>query len=242
MRRLLIAIHDALLAYYGPQSWWPTRTGSAWEIMLGAVLTQHTSWANVELALSNIEAVWGADGLRRPDLLLEALPDTLAAAVRPAGFHSQKPQRLKTLAHFVIEKGGLEALVTSTESTGVLRRQLLGLHGVGPETADAILLYALHRPMFVADAYAARLCARWGLAKPTAGYHEVQRLFMDNLPHDADLFNEYHALIVEHGKRICRPRPLCEVCLLKDPLPIGISPTETWYCPQLYTNREFQRA
>ena len=237
MRRLLVAIHDALLAYYGPQSWWPMRTGSAWEIMLGAVLTQHTSWTNVELALGNIQVVWGEEGLRRPEVLLAAPLDVLEAAVRPAGFYTQKPHRLQTLARFVVEKGGLEALKASGEETAVLRAELLGLKGIGPETADAILLYALNRPVFVADAYALRLCARWGLVEPKAGYYAVQKLFMDNLPHNADLFNEYHALIVSHAKTLCRPRPLCEACPLILPVPVGVEGMEGWTCPKLYTVR-----
>jgi endonuclease-3 related protein len=238
MRRLLMSIHDVLLTYYGPQSWWPTRTGSAWEIMLGAVLTQHTAWTNVELALDNIQAVWGEEGLRRPEVLLDAPLEALAAAVRAAGFYTQKPRRLQTLARFVAEKGGLEALEASAEETAVLRGELLGLKGIGPETADAILLYALNRPVFVADAYASRLCARWGLLEPKAGYYAVQKLFMDNLPHDAVLFNEYHALIVSHAKALCRPKPLCEACPLNLPVPVGVEGMESWVCPKLYTDRK----
>jgi endonuclease-3 related protein len=235
---LLMAIHDTLLNYYGPQVWWPTRTGSAWEIILGAILTQHTTWTNVELALGNIEAVWGLDGLRDPQVIANAPLDAIMAAVRPAGFFTQKPNRLVTLARYVLEKGGLDALVTSRQETAELRRELLNLNGVGPETADAILLYALNRAMFIADAYAVRLCSRWGLAQPTAKYAEVQALFMDNLPHDARLFNEYHALIIMHGKALCRPRPLCEACPLNRPVPVGVQDGEDWICPKLYTIRK----
>lgn len=232
---LLMAIHDTLLTYYGPQSWWPTRTGSAWEIMLGAILTQHTSWNNVELALANIAALWGEDGLRRPEVVLEADLESLTAAVRPAGFYTQKPQRLRTLARFVMAKGGLDAMLASGQETVDLRKELLTLKGVGPETADAILLYGSKRAVFVADAYAVRLCARWGLVEPTASYGEVQALFMDNLPHDAALFNEYHALIVSHAKALCKPRPLCESCPLNLMLPVGVHPDASWICPRLYT-------
>lgn len=234
---LLLAIHDSLLALYGPQTWWPTRTGSVWEIMLGAILTQHTSWTNVELALGNMESVWGLDSLRDPEVVLGAPLEAITAAVRPAGFFTQKPQRLVTLARFVMEKGGPAELAASVESTSDLRRELLSLKGVGPETADAILLYALNRPMFVADAYAVRLCARWGLAAPTAKYADVQALFMDNLPHDAALFNEYHALIVMHCKQLCRPKPLCEACPLNRLVPVSVEIGEGWVCPKLYTNR-----
>jgi endonuclease-3 related protein len=183
-------------------------------------------------------ASWGEDILRRPEVAMSVPLDQLAAAARPAGFHTQKPQRLQTLARFVIEKGGLAALQASREETAQLRKELLGLKGVGPETADAILLYALNRPVFVADAYAERLCARWGLVEPAASYHTVQQLFMDNLPHDAALFNEYHALIVSHAKQLCKPSPLCEACPLDRPVPVGAEETQTWTCPKLYTIRK----
>ncbi len=232
---LLMSIHDVLLDYYGPQTWWPTRTGSAWEIMIGAILTQHTTWTNVELAIDNLEAVWGQDGLRDPQVIGDAPMEAITAAVRPSGFFTQKPQRLVTLARFVQEKGGLDVLAASCEGTNELRRELLNLNGVGPETADAILLYALNRPVFVADAYAVRLCSRWGLIEPTAKYGEVQALFMDNLLHDASLFNEYHALIVMHGKALCRPRPQCEACPLNLPLAVSVEDGREWACPKLYT-------
>ncbi len=229
-----MSIHDALLAYYGSQSWWPTRTGSAWEIMLGAILTQHTSWRNVEVALGNIETRWGADGLRRPEVLIDAPLEEVTAAVRTAGFYTQKPERIRTLAGFVVENGGPEALAASGDGVEELRGKLLALKGIGPETADAILLYALGRAVFVADAYALRLCIRWGLVRPNASYHDVQRVFMDNLPHDAGLFNEYHALIVLHAKRICKPRPVCEICPLNLSLPVDVSMDAAWICPKLY--------
>lgn len=237
MGDLLMAIHDTLLGYYGPQTWWPTRTGSRWEIVLGAILTQHTTWTNVELALANMESIWGVDGLRDPRIVLDAPLEAITAAVRPAGFFTQKPQRLVTLARFVLEKGGLDTLAASGETTVDLRRELLALNGVGPETADAILLYALDRAMFIADAYAVRLCSRWGLCLPTSKYAEVQALFMDNLPHNARLFNEYHALIVMHGKALCKPKPACEACPLNLAVPVGVELGETWTCPKLYTVR-----
>lgn len=235
---LLMTIHNTLLAYYGPQTWWPTRTGSAWEVILGAILTQHTSWTNVELSLANVETIWGQAGLRDPQIIADAPLDAIMAAVRPSGFFTQKPQRLMTLARYVLAKGGLDALAASTEATQDMRRELLALNGVGPETADAILLYALNRPMFIADAYAVRLCSRWGLCLPTAKYAEVQALFMDNLPHDAGLYNEYHALIVMHGKALCKTRPNCEACPLNLPVAVGVESGNAWTCPKLYTVRK----
>jgi endonuclease-3 related protein len=231
-------IYQELSSHYGPQNWWPTRTGGVWEVLLGAILTQHTSWTNVAQAFDRIEAAWGPEGLSRPEVILSAPLHELVAAVRPAGFHTAKPQRLVTLARFVTEHGGPEALAVSAETTDDLRRDLLALNGIGPETADAILLYALKRPVFIADAYAVRLASRWGLLPPTASYNVTQALFMDNLPHDTALFNEYHALIVTHAKVLCRPRPLCEACPLNRPLSSGSTKTALWICPKLYTDQK----
>jgi endonuclease-3 related protein len=236
--RLLLRIYHELSSYYGPQNWWPTRTGGVWEILLGAILTQHTSWINVAQAFDRMVAAWGEDGLLRPEVILSTPLDAITDAVRPAGFHTTKPQRLVTLARFVMEHGGPEALVASDEPTSELRRELLALNGIGPETADAILLYGLKRPVFIADAYAVRMVSRWGLAPPTASYSAVQALFMDNLPHDPALFNEYHALIVSHAKAICRPKPLCQVCPLNRPLYFGVEKPPAWICPKMYTDHK----
>ncbi|MEP6774955.1 MAG: hypothetical protein ABJA50_05105 [Chloroflexota bacterium] len=235
---LLLRVYQELSSHYGPQNWWPTRTDGVWEVLLGAILTQHTSWTNVSQAFDRMEEAWGSEGLSRPEVILSTPLDALTAVVRPAGFHTSKPQRLVTLAHFVMEHGGPEALAALGEPTIDLRRELLALNGIGPETADAILLYALKRPVFIADAYAVRLASRWGLASPTASYSTVQALFMDNLPHDPALFNEYHALIVTHAKAICRPKPLCQVCLLNGPLFFGAEKPSGWICPKMYTDQK----
>jgi endonuclease III related protein len=237
MGRMLMAIYRALHAHYGPQRWWPTHTGSPWEVMMGAVLTQHTTWANVAAALSNMLSVHGTRSLSIPQAVLSLPDDELAALLRPTGHYNTKPRRLKNLARFVVEEGGTAALAASRENTQSLRSRLLAISGIGPETADAILLYALGRPVFVADAYARRLASRWGLLPPTASYDAIQALFMNNLPHDASLFNEYHALIVAHGKTICRPRPQCPVCPLNRPLPLAPAndQPEVWSCPRLHT-------
>lgn len=236
--RVLLSIYDRLYAYYGQQHWWPTRRGSRWEIMLGTVLTQRTSWSNVALALDNTAAMWGEESLSEPELVLEASHESLTAILRPAGFYASKPQRLKNLAKYVLDKGGVEAFANSVETTDVIRRELLSLWGIGPETADAILLYALNRPVFVADAYALRLTSRWGLLESAATYEKAQALFMDNLPHDAALFNEYHALIVAHAKRICRVQARCEVCSLNQARSLGGLGEETWACPKLHVTRQ----
>src|SRR5207302_7774449 len=134
--------------------------------------------------------------------LLEASPEKLAEALRPAGYHNTKSRKLQHLARFVVSEGGMDRLLSSKESTADLRERLLSVWGIGPETADAILLYALNRPVFVADTYALRLATRWGLLEPGSRYDNAQSLFMDNLPRDVELFNEFHALIVAHGKEL----------------------------------------
>jgi endonuclease-3 related protein len=232
---LLMAIHDALSAHYGPQSWWPTRTGSAWEIMVGAVLTQRTTWTNVELSLGNMLAAWGRESLIEPKIVRHASDEELAAVLRPTGFHTSKIRTLKNLAEYIARKGGLGAFADSRQSTEELRNELLNLWGIGPETADAILLYALGRATFIGDAYALRLASRWGLIRPTAGYKETRELFMNNLPHETALFNEYHALIVTHAKTLCRSRPECEICPLNSPLKVswGERLEAEWRCPKM---------
>jgi endonuclease-3 related protein len=234
---ILPAAYKTLLAHYGPQGWWPYHIGGVWEVMVGCVLTQHTQWSNVELSLANLLAAWGPDALARPELVLDAPVTALTAALKPTGFHATKPQRLKDLASYLLSKGGPEAYRRSTEPTATLRAELLAVKGVGPETADAILLYGLDRPVYVGDAYSGRLAARWGLLPLGAPYHTVRALFMDNLPHDAALFNEYHALVVRHARAICRPRAICEVCPLGRPVSRAGNPG-AWQCPRLYTARE----
>jgi endonuclease-3 related protein len=238
-RHILTAAYDTLLAHYGPQHWWPYHVGGVWEVMIGCVLTQHTQWSNVELSLGNLMAVWGPDALARPELVLDAPIEALAAMLRPTGFYSTKPQRLKDLAAYLHSKGGPEAYRRSTEPTSTLRDELLAIKGVGPETADAILLYGLDRPVYVGDAYSGRLAARWGLIPLGASYHAVRALYMDNLPHDAALFNEFHALVVRHARTICRPRARCEVCPLGSPIPLERNHNPgAWECPRLYTARK----
>ncbi|MEO6458426.1 MAG: hypothetical protein ABIO92_09180 [Chloroflexia bacterium] len=238
--QILISIYQELLAHYGPQNWWPSRSGDPWEVMLGAALVQRTSWVNVERSLDRIVAAWGLAGLADPEKLLAATEEELASLIRPSGHYNSKPRKLRNLARFVIDAGGVNSLATSQVSTLELRAALLSLWGIGPETADAILLYALGRPIFVADAYALRLVSRWGLLPPNATYNEIQTLFMDNLPHDAALFGEYHALIVEHGRQTCRHRPHCHICPLNRQLLVGVDLGRevVWQCPKNNVTQE----
>lgn len=196
---------------WGPQHWWPGE--SRLEIMVGAVLTQNTAWSNVERAIANLKAA-GALSLEA----LLALPvDELAALIRPAGYFNVKARRLRALLEWVAAAGGEHALAQWPDDA--LRAGLLGVHGVGPETADDILLYAFGRPVFVIDAYTRRILGRLGLIDPTMGYERLRTAIEAELGADVPLFNQYHALLVAHGKAICRPRPRCGACVLRDGCP-----------------------
>jgi endonuclease-3 related protein len=206
--RSLLDMYQRLLRHFGPQDWWPGET--TLEIMVGAVLTQNTNWTNVEKAIRNLKD----HDLLSLDALNTISPYALAREIRPSGYYNIKARRLKNLIRFLFEQygGSLERL--SGEDTGDLREHLLAVNGIGPETADSILLYSLQRPVFVVDAYTHRILVRHGMAEEQMEYHELQELFMDNLPEEAGLFNEFHALIVMTGKQYCKKRPLCHVCPL----------------------------
>lgn len=210
-RKALRAIYDGLLAAYGDQGWWPG--DSPFEIMVGAVLTQNTAWSNVEKAIANLKAA----GVLDPERLL-ALPDQeLAELIRPSGYYNIKAQRLKQLCRFLQDAGGVAAL--AAEPTDVLRKALLAVKGVGPETADDILLYAFDRPVFVIDAYTRRLLQRCGLATGEESYEDLRAGFERALGPDAALFNQYHGLIVQHAKTACATRPRCGRCCLAKQCP-----------------------
>ena len=219
---VIMKIYDCLLASYGPQGWWPlielrdagginpTKTGSAqgyhpadysypqtrnqqFEIICGALLTQNTSWIQVEKALLNLIDLLNLKQIHSfsPEAILSLDPETLKEAVRPAGYYNQKAVRLKTLACWFSELGDRIPA----------REELLSLKGVGPETADSILLYAFKQPSFVVDAYTKRIVTNLGLADEKASYYEIKALFEENLPEDLAIYQEYHALLVEHAKR-----------------------------------------
>lgn len=196
---------------WGPQHWWPGE--SVLEIMVGAVLTQNTAWSNVERAVANLKAA----GVLSMQALLALPLDELAALIRPAGYFNVKARRLRALLEWVSAAGGVEALSGWTDEK--LRSGLLGVHGVGPETADDILLYAFGRPVFVIDAYTRRILGRLGLIDPTMGYEHLRAVIEAELPPDVPLFNQFHALLVAHGKAICRPRPRCAACVLQGGCP-----------------------
>jgi len=205
-------IYDLLLKRFGPQDWWPGDT--PFEVIVGAILTQNTNWTNVEKAIINIK---NADSLS-PEKLHHIDITKLAALIRPAGYFNIKAKRLKNFLEWFFENYDGELVNLEKVRTSELREQLLSVKGIGPETADSILLYALNRPVFVVDAYTARVCARHQLISEDADYHQIQETFESNLPSDIQLFNEYHALLVRTGKDYCKPTPKCEECPL-NPLP-----------------------
>jgi len=206
---LLLAYYRTLAAHLGPQHWWPART--PFEVIAGAILTQSTSWANVERATAN---------LRRGRLLtpraLQRVPlARLARLLRPAGYFRQKAKKLKAFVRFLEREYGGSLRRMFRAPTDQLRPKLLRVWGIGPETADSILLYAGGHPVFVVDAYTNRILSRHGLVGEKAGYEELRALFEGHLPREARLYNEYHALLVNVGKTWCRPHnPLCDQCPL----------------------------
>jgi endonuclease-3 related protein len=205
----VLRLHRALLQRFGPQRWWPGRT--AYEIAAGAVLTQHTAWTNAARAVAALRA----RGLLRPERLMRITENELGAVIRAAGTYRIKAARLRAFTRWLVERHGGRFAGVRRAPLPALRRDLLGVTGLGPETVDAILLYAANRPVFVADAYARRVLARHRLLRPGATYEEARALLEDHLPSDPALFNELHALLVAVGKSHCRVTPRCDSCPLR---------------------------
>jgi len=213
----LPAYFEALFAAHGPQHWWPGRT--RFEIIVGAILTQNTSWKNVQRAIANLRHA----RLLLPQAIRDVHPVTLAACLRPSGYFRQKTKTLKGFVGLLYAKhsGSLTRLFATP--TTALRAELLGVRGIGPETADSILLYAGEHSVFVIDAYTRRILERHALAHPKSTYEELRATFESSLPPDHQLFNEFHALIVHTGKHFCRKTtPACAQCPLNPFLP-GVS-------------------
>lgn len=206
---LLTRYYEAMLAELGPSRWWPGRT--PFEVALGAILTQNTAWANVEKAVHNLLE----QGLLDP-LALQRLPDEeLSALIRPAGAFRVKTVRVRNFLRFLHESCDSDMARLRERDVDALRGDLLRVSGIGPETADSILLYALDLPSFVVDAYTRRILTRHGLVSEDIGYEELRQFFMDALPPDVPLFNEYHALIVRTGKGWCAKKSgKCQSCPL----------------------------
>jgi endonuclease III related protein len=202
-------MYRILYTHYGPQHWWPADT--SFEMMVGAILTQNTNWGNVEKALDNLKKAKALTADRLGGLSKRKV----AALIKPAGYYNIKTQRLKAFVDFFSVRYGASIKKMSSRPTDEVRRDLLAVHGVGKETADSMLLYALHKPVFVVDAYTKRILTRHGLLKDDAQYDQVQDLFMKNLDSEVELFNEYHALLVRVGKEFCaKKKPKCEMCPL----------------------------
>jgi len=209
----VLAVFNVLFTAYGPQHWWPGDT--PFEVMVGAVLTQNTAWTNVEQAIANLVR---HDRLSATGIVATR-KDHLANWLRPSGYFNIKAARLKNFCRWYVEAGGYTAL--SQVDTGVLRAALLSVNGVGPETADDILLYAFDRPVFVVDAYTRRLFSRLGLIAGDEVYDQLRLAVEDKLGPDVELYNEFHALIVRHAKMVCRVRPRCGDCPLRTRCPTG---------------------
>jgi endonuclease-3 related protein len=204
----LMKIYHTLLAAFGPRHWWPAKTSE--EVIFGAILAQNTTWKNATRAIA---ALKNAENLSFKKIATMNLEE-LAELVRPARFLNQKAKALKTFADYFAKVYQCDIKKMKKFSLEKLREELLNLYRIGPETADSILLYALKKPIFVIDVYTKRILSQHGFMKSDDSYVEYQKFFMDNLPHDMQLYNEFHALIVHTGYLYCKPKPLCDECPL----------------------------
>lgn len=207
-RDFLKKIYNRLYKSYGPRNWWPGET--PFEVAVGAILTQNTAWLNVEKAILNLKK----ENLLTPKRLNKVNTLKLSRLIKPAGYFNVKAKRLKGLLNFLFREYGGNLRPMKKEGVKTLRRKLLNVNGIGPETCDSILLYALEKPIFVIDAYTRRIFSRCGIIDENIQYEKLQSIFMENLPRDTRLYNEYHALIVQLGKDICKKRPNCNLCAI----------------------------
>ncbi len=210
MRNRLISIYKTLYSHFGPQNWWPGDT--PFEVCVGAILTQNTAWQNVEKAIANLKK----EKILNPHKINRLPAKRLAKLITPVGYFNIKAKRLKNFISFLCKRYDGKVGKMFSNSSDHLRGHLLDVNGIGPETADSILLYAGNVPIFVVDAYTKRIFNRLNLTPEDITYHEMQEIFMKNLPLDAVLFNEYHALIVMLGKNYCKKKPLCKECPIKN--------------------------
>jgi endonuclease-3 related protein len=208
LNQILLTIYQRLMARYGPQHWWPAQ--EPFEVIVGAILTQSAAWINVEKAITNLKVA----GALSPGALRQLPHSELARLLHPCGYYNAKAHKLKAFVHWLGEQyhDNLDRLFAT--DIELLRQQLLAIYGIGEETADSIILYAANKPIFVIDAYTRRIVSRIGLTPHSNRYATYQSLFMNNLPSDVGLFNEYHALLVCLAKNVCQTRPLCQQCCL----------------------------
>jgi endonuclease-3 related protein len=209
----LLEIYRRLLARYGPQHWWPAE--APFEVIVGAILTQSAAWTNVEKAIANLKD----KGVLSPAKLRQIGQLELAELIYSCGYYNVKAAKLKAFVEWFGREYGDSLTKMSASETGHLRGKLLAIYGVGPETADSIILYALNQPVFVIDAYTRRIVSRLGLLPEGRLYQDYQALFMHNLPAETPLFNEYHALLVALAKDACRKQPISPTCCLRDLCP-----------------------
>ena len=213
LSKTLISMYDAMYACAGPRGWWPGRT--RFEVCVGAILTQNTAWRNVKRAIDNLKRA----RVLTPQALRDISLADLAQLIVPSGYYNMKAGKLKNFVEFLYHEYGGSLNKLFALDVPDLRARLLGVNGIGPETADSMILYAAHKPIFVIDAYTRRILSRHGLALADAPYDDLRMLFEDNLPADVPLFNEYHALIVFVGHHYCKKTPLCAECPLQGFLP-----------------------
>ena len=209
IKEYLEEAYRLLFDHFGFQNWWPGDT--PFEIAVGAILTQNTNWKNVEKAISNLKS----NGNFNAKNLYNLKPETLAELIRPAGYFRLKTKRLRNFLELIIKE--FDGRIENMKDLNIndARTKLLSVSGIGPETADSIVLYALEKPSFVIDTYTFRMLMRHGMCDESETYDDLQSIFMDNLPENVAKYNEYHALIVMLGKNYCKPKPLCEECPLK---------------------------
>jgi endonuclease III related protein len=211
-QNILQEVYQRLYRHYGPQGWWPGE--GPLDVVLGAILTQAAAWRNVELALKNLKeaGLWSLEAIR------DCPQEELAEIIRPCGYYITKARKLKAFAEYVHQYYGGSLELFLSLDTCQLRVELLSIYGIGPETADDIIVYAAEKLSFVIDAYTRRILHRMGLwpTEPGGRYEDVQRLFHENLPRDVTLFNEYHALLDRHAKDTCAKTPRYPACCLRD--------------------------
>jgi endonuclease-3 related protein len=227
LRPTLLRYFEAMSGALGPMNWWPART--PFEVIVGAILTQNTSWGNVERAIANLRSA----RMLTPRAMLTARSSSLAAMVRPSGYFRQKAKKLKAFVRFLEQEYGGSLKRMFDMPTAELREKLLSVHGIGPETADSILLYAGNHPVFVVDAYTHRIFERHRITSGKPDYENVRTMFEAALPHEPQLFNEFHALVVNTGKNWChKSAPRCAECPLGSLLPAASPLSQLLAVPQ----------
>ncbi len=204
----IISIYEGMLHHFGPRGWWPAET--SFEVIIGAILTQNTSWSNVEKAIKNMKE----NNCLDPHALLMMDERLLSQIIKPSGFYKIKASRIKEFINYLFKRHNGDISRMFTMDPDSLRKELLSIRGIGPETADSILLYAGGMPFFVVDSYTKRILSRHGAVEMNASYDRIQSFFHKNLPRDSRLFNEFHALFVATGKYYCRKNPSCDPCPL----------------------------